>query len=1059
MKAKKIFVGILIFAVLMICFGITFKVNAAGLDLVTITEERKYNAAGVTYKHRLDEGEDPGTTKVVWKLATCYRDNAGTIQLNPKSSSKYAANLYCLRAGLGFTANNATQKAVAYNNSVILSSETFANLTNDFGGHIGEKGIFDRGNEQNYYQMLWVLDNMLLEDDLNNAQIAYTVEDAESETIKGTNSYTQFLIDYADYTKEELDTATNKELARNVLTPEDIEVIQQLVIWYYTNSGDPSYHPASGVLSTIYMASKGDTPEVGPNYDMPAKKEFLNYGDRYNYTEDPDGLLNNQGYSRQDHAETLFANLLAKAKAKVEENGNKYTAKRTVIMYYANAVKTEQKQQPIVEVIEYKEKADVALRKFVSKVERDENGDGVLENIPFDSRVPNVDTTNFYSDNENTTAKYNHKKYPYVSVELGDKVTYTLRIYNEGEIPVRIKEITDYLPPYLTLDDGEWDMTVASTPKTAVSSKFTDPVTGEKNSICKVVNVGTTYGTSDFTKANQLLANGKTAADNLYLDEVVIPARVNNNIEGKDHYTLSYIDVEVECRVSLDAEYDKAITNIAEITDFVGVIDGVDTVVTDRDSETGNVNVPHKNTTPNYSSLPTYKNPEEGNQYVEGQQDDDDYDKLIIKAPEVDLALRKFITEKGDTLYNDENRNSRAPKVDTSELQNGAETATYNHECKKEPVPVEIGDVVTYTIRVYNEGKVAGYVTKITDYVDKNLEYQKEYKGVQEDYWTVVNDEEDPNTTKANKIVTKDNCPVVRVGKITSSGEIIDDPRYDLSSRNVPFNTVKLDAYDKTNDVLSFLDVQIRLMVKDGMTKTTKLTNIAEITEEKDENNRTVVEDRDSNPGNVIVPPNENLDNEKDLPTYKDTEIGKKEYIEGQQDDDDFEKLVFNVPEVDLAIRKFITEADGKTPEHRIPEPNTDRLDKYIDTTAKYDHLKTPIIVKRGKLVTYTMRIYNEGGIPAYAEKITDTLPKYLEYVEDNEINQKYKWDYDEETRVVSTTITAKDNLDGAELYKDRINEDRPNGKLLLAHTEGTALDFIDVQIVCKVADDAIRKY
>ena len=78
------------------------------------------------------------------------------------------------------------------------------------------------------------------------------------------------------------------------------------------------------------------------------------------------------------------------------------------------------------------------------------------------------------------------------------------------------------------------------------------------------------------------------------------------------------------------------ITNIADITKFT---DGNGNTVTDRDSQENNVNIP--------SDLPGYKDDEIGKDYVPGQQDDDDFEKLKIK--EFDLALRKFITKVNNT--------------------------------------------------------------------------------------------------------------------------------------------------------------------------------------------------------------------------------------------------------------------------------------------------------------------------------------------------------------------------------------------------------------------------
>ena len=58
-----------------------------------------------------------------------------------------------------------------------------------------------------------------------------------------------------------------------------------------------------------------------------------------------------------------------------------------------------------------------------------------------------------------TTAIYNHPKNP-ISVEVGDRVTYTIRLYNEGQIDAKITEVTDYLPGFLdeNFNNTGWDI-------------------------------------------------------------------------------------------------------------------------------------------------------------------------------------------------------------------------------------------------------------------------------------------------------------------------------------------------------------------------------------------------------------------------------------------------------------------------------------------------------------------------------------------------------------------------------------------------------------------------
>ena len=89
---------------------------------------------------------------------------------------------------------------------------------------------------------------------------------------------------------------------------------------------------------------------------------------------------------------------------------------------------------------------------------------------------------------------------------------------------------------------------------------------------------------------------------------------------------------------------------------------------------------------------------------------------ITVEKKYFDLSLRKFISAVNNQTVN------RAPVVDVTKLANGTSTtATYNHS--KTPVAVKKGDIVTYTIRVYNEGNMDGYVGKITDYLPEELEF------------------------------------------------------------------------------------------------------------------------------------------------------------------------------------------------------------------------------------------------------------------------------------------------------------------------------------------------
>ncbi len=328
---------------------------------------------------------------------------------------------------------------------------------------------------------------------------------------------------------------------------------------------------------------------------------------------------------------------------------------------------------------------------------------------------------------------------------------------------------------------------------------------------------------------------------------------------------------------------------------------------------------------------------------------------VSLKNEQFDLALRKFatkvITNEGKDNERVQDLSNRVPTSNTEYLQDGTQyTAIYNHT--KQPVSVYRNDIVIYTIRVYNEGDIAGYAEEVTDYLPEYLEF--------------VNDEFN-----------------------SKYGWLLDEN--DKSLRTVKTNCLSKEINAKDNLILSFnketgeidyKEIQIKCKVKETAPYRFKLTNLAEITRFIGENGRIVV-DRDSKENNISIP------HDADLPVYKDDEISKA-YVPGQQDDDDFEKII--VEEFDLALRKFITSVtngygDKQEVTTRIPVFKVDEQDNYV-----YEHTKEPLLVGNENIVEYTIRVYNEGSVDGYASKIKDDIPEGLEFLPDEELNKEYRW-------------------------------------------------------------------
>ena len=82
-------------------------------------------------------------------------------------------------------------------------------------------------------------------------------------------------------------------------------------------------------------------------------------------------------------------------------------------------------------------------------------------------------------------------------------------------------------------------------------------------------------------------------------------------------------------------------------------------------------------------------------------------------------------------------------------------------------------------------------------------------------------------------------------------------------------------------------------------------------------------------------------------------------------------------------------------------------------TTAEYTHIKKPASIEAGDIVTYTIRVYNEGQIDGYVDEIVDHLPPELEFLPDDKLNQQYLWTIDstdKTQRTIKTSYLSKEH-------------------------------------------------
>lgn len=944
---------------------------------------------------------------------------------------KFEDSFYCIRGGKGFgsvefgdnSSANSTKYTVIENmksnaNEVIAKYKELYNINLDRTENItfNEKTY---NNVNIYNAMLWIADNAYLpvSTDKYNAQ---------------------------EYKTELLTKIGIAKVNQGMITDDDLEVIQQLAFWYFANydengknesvsttnptpvnwlaineSNDVFGTRRANYLNRIYQyfiegalkegsdststirettnsdsvniefdknikfgvedkSSTGTKPNPYENYYLIGPFKITTNDARYNDFElalkDGKGNIVNQYFYFEQTEDTLkrmqifdvinstgnkvelekvtynneyYIKLYKSAMEFVDIDCSKFSLKvsKTGKWATANFLYATGNDQAVIEIKRDKAEAedeistevpkrfDLALRKFITAIKRAE------KNIEVADRTPRVDTTTLINGIKDDrtgeveyTATYTHPK-DKQKVETGDIVTYKIRVYNEGQVDGTATEVTDYLPAGL-------ELVAESTINTKYGWKTGEQITLKDGS--KVTPI-----TSNYLKDTTIKAFDRT--------------KTSETTEGiwqkaeKGEGGLYYADLEVECKVvAIASGVEQNLRNIAAIT---------------ADSGDDDDSVPEK---PN---LDDYTPPTDNSTY---QEDDDDYEDLVLPGKTFDLALRKYITEVNGTKLED----TRVPDIDVTKLASGeATTADYKH--KKYPVEVKTEDIVTYRFTVYNEGDIEGYVYSITDYLPQGLEFDA--KSNPEFIEAKTSGEYTAEELEGKEYIYSINKEknTITISKIPAQGETGLQPY--LFGLN-PFDGEKLDSKS--------IDIKFKVSAETSANDMV-LTNIATMDytsaprpqEEK-------IKDRDSKPENFTEPTAEDL--LEPLPGYKGNEENKndltdsKYHYKGQEDDDDFEKIIIKGTPFDLSLRKFITKLNGtelKDEKDRTPKINTSKLNT-IDsttgkkiTTAEYVHPKDAVTVRKGDIVTYKIRVYNEGDRNGYATEVTDYLPEGLGFL------------------------------------------------------------------------------
>ncbi|MCI9063952.1 MAG: hypothetical protein HFJ17_05060 [Clostridia bacterium] len=667
-------------------------------------------------------------------------------------------------------------------------------------------------------------------------------------------------------------------------------------------------------------------------------------------------------------------------------------------------------EQPIVKIEDgevtvdanasVKREFDLALRKVITGVKKsdgtvvktvNENGYDATRTINIDDTIPK-------------TATYKHRKDPVV-VEEGYKVTYNLNIYNEGDIDGYASKVEDQLPTGLvsTLKVGD-ELTPSLKGNVYVVESYND-----NKLVLKI---------SD--KKTPTMLNAHTTKGTIDKDTISLECTVTQKADAKKHY----------------------LTNIAYISE---ARDSKDKVEQDGHEGSKPSRIPSHTADQLNAENPAYTGGRKdsiftsgtnNDVYFWGQEDDDDFETLVLLPKQFDLKLVKYISAINGVKSN------REITVDSSKLNktvNGKKVTTADYDVSKVPLTVKTGDFVTYTFRIYNEADVDGYATEISEDIPEGLEF------VYSTHGTDAEIDADTNLTDKEKAAIKFNRNYYWKydPDDTSKKTIVSDYLAERSEKTPGDNLIK--AFDSSKDKgngegLSYKELSV--MFKVTSTDVSKIIrNEAAITEDSGD-------DRDSE--------TEQWKKEDSNDYYEDN----KDYPKYKEDDEDYDNI--KLARFDLALRKFITAisndatiSDGeylsadktdKTEYTRAPKVDSSKLKSGKETTAIYNHSKDPITVNGGDYVLYTIRVYNEGDLDGYAAEIKDYLPEYLNFVS-GEFNTKYGWEYNANDRTISTKYLSSAN--GATNLLKAFDAVKDNGK-------GSGLSYKDVPILCRVSSKAV---
>jgi len=342
--------------------------------------------------------------------------------------------------------------------------------------------------------------------------------------------------------------------------------------------------------------------------------------------------------------------------------------------------------------------------------------------------------------------------------------------------------------------------------------------------------------------------------------------------------------------------------------------------------------------------------------------------------PEFALRLRQFISE----IYTDGTTVAPANREPVVALRNGI--LRYDHD--KTPILVGNGSTVIHTVRVFNEGDIAGFAGKIVGDLPEGVEFLPNHAINQRYEWVMYD---------ANGNTTTDLASAVEVRTRFLS--------YEQNGQNGRNNLINSFDSDQPIGQMNphFRDIQIAFRVSE-----TNLENPL---------NRVIRSFME-----VTLNQNEDGERVQGRPAahyYQDVE-----YIE--------------IKYFDLELTKWVSGTtvtiDGRTTTttHQMPADDPGS-----------QHVVAIIPIRRNQIagavvdVEYTIRIANRGGVAGIATEITDMIPAQMRLLPEHATNQTYGWEQANNgviTAILSDTIIEPGEYEYIRIVTRWVNEDRNMG-------------------------------